>query len=201
MLLMWVQITAAQGPAECERAVAMALRAMEKDAQDHDVALQLIEENATPAGFKSVLLQLQGDAARAWLSQWEGSVQCVFASPFRPGHRRKNWFVGIRRCEVPQGDASLDERDLRFQACRASGKGGQHVNTTDSAVHATHLPSGISVKVMTERSQHANKRLARELLAIQLARRNAEHLAGAEQARSLQHWQVARGDPVKRFRV
>lgn len=200
MLLMWVQITAAQGPAECERAVAMALRAMVKDAQDHDVALQLIEENATPAGFKSVLLQLQGDAARAWLSQWEGSVQCVFASPFRPGHRRKNWFVGVRRCEVPQGDASLDERDLRFQTCRASGKGGQHVNTTDSAVHATHLPSGISVKVMTERSQHANKRLAWALIAMKLAERAEQGAQDARHDRNQQHWSLQRGSPVRVLR-
>ena len=121
MLLTLVQITAAQGPAECERAVDIALRAMLRDAAKHGVDLQIVEENATACGFKSVLLQARGDSVDAWLRQWEGSVQCVFASPFRPGHRRKNWFVGIRRCEVPELDASLDERDLRFQACRASG--------------------------------------------------------------------------------
>ena len=65
------------------------------------------------------------------------------------------------------GEAAL--RDIRYEAVRASGPGGQHVNKTDSAVRATHLPSGLSVKVQTERSQHANKRLARALLAHKLA--------------------------------
>jgi peptide chain release factor len=68
-------------------------------------------------------------------------------------------------------------------------------------VHATHVASGLSVKVGTERSQHANKRLARELLAIKLAQRNAGAQDAARQGRSRQHWQVARGSPVKVFRA
>ncbi|QIL84121.1 peptide chain release factor H [Diaphorobacter sp. HDW4A] len=198
--MMLVQITAAQGPAECERAVDMALRALLRDAPGYGVELQLVEENATACGYKSVLLQARGDAAAAWLSKWEGSVQCVFESPFRPGHRRKNWFVGIRRCEVPEHDATLDERDLRFQACRASGKGGQHVNTTDSAVHATHLPSGIAVKVMTERSQHANKRLARALIAMKLQQLAEQGVDAARHDRNQQHWSLERGNPVRVLR-
>ncbi|MBF5004789.1 peptide chain release factor H [Diaphorobacter sp. NR2-3-3-1] len=195
-----VQITAAQGPAECERAVDMTLRAMLRDAPKHHVELQLVEENATACGYKSVLLQVRGEPASAWLAQWEGSVQCVFESPFRPGHRRKNWFVGVRRCEVPELDATLDERDLRFQACRASGKGGQHVNTTDSAVHATHLPSGIAVKVMTERSQHANKRLARALIAMKLQQMAEQSADAARHDRNQQHWSLERGNPVRVLR-
>ena len=200
MLLTLVQITAAQGPAECERAVDIALRAMLRDAAKDGVDLQIVEDYATACGFKSVLLQARGDSADAWLRQWEGSVQCVFASPFRPGHRRKNWFVGVRRCEVPEQDASLDERDLRFQTCRASGKGGQHVNTTDSAVHATHLPSGISVKVMTERSQHANKRLAKALIAMKLQQLAEQSADAARHDRNQQHLSLERGNPVRVLR-
>ena len=91
--------------------------------------------------------------------------------------------------------------EIVFQACKASGRGGQHVNTTDSAVHALHVPSGISVKVMSERSQHANKRLARELLALKLARLNAQGEGQARRTRSQQHWEVERGSPVKVFRA
>ncbi|QNP47559.1 peptide chain release factor H [Diaphorobacter aerolatus] len=195
-----VQITAAQGPSECERAVAVTLRAMLRDALRAEVQLHPVEENATVAGFKSVLLQVQGAHAHDWLLQWEGTVQCVFASPFRPGHRRKNWFVGIRRCDVAEDDPALDDRDLRFQACRASGKGGQHVNTTDSAVHATHLPSGISVKVMTERSQHANKRLARALIAMKLAELAQQNADLARRDRNQQHGSLERGNPVRVLR-
>ena len=203
-MLLMLQITAAQGPAECERAVAMTLRSMLDDAARQHVSLQLLEENATPAGFKSVLLRVEGEAAEVWLRHWEGSVQCIFTSPFRPGHKRKNWFVGVERCELPelheQGDMPIDDRDMLYQACRASGKGGQHVNTTDSAVHATHVPSGISVKVMTERSQHANKRLARALIAMKLAERIAQQQGAARRALSEQHWSLVRGNPVRVLR-
>ena len=68
-------------------------------------------------------------------------------------------------------------------------------------MHATHVASGIAVKVMTERSQHANKRLARELIAIKLAQRNAESTEGSRKQRTQQHWDVERGQAVKVFRL
>ena len=90
---------------------------------------------------------------------------------------------------------------MRLQTCRAGGKGGQHVNTTDSAVHAVHVASGIALKVMTERSQHANKRLAREMIALKLAQRQEQSLQQSARQRSQQHWQVERGSPVKLMRA
>lgn len=74
----------------------------------------------------------------------------------------KNWYVGIGRFSA---DEHIQSDEIRFETLRSSGPGGQHVNKTDSAVRATHLASGISVKVQSERSQHANKRLARLLIA------------------------------------
>ena len=197
--MLLIQLTASHGPQECERAAQLTLNALLREAQAAGIAFEVLNCVDTEAGCKSALLRSDSDGAALWVAPWLGTIQWTFTSPFRPLHKRKNWFVALQRCEVPA--ALPTDGEIRFQACKASGAGGQHVNTTDSAVHATHLASGLSVKVSTERSQHANKRLARELLAIQLARRNADHLAGAEQARSLQHWQVARGDPVKRFRA
>lgn len=197
--MLLIQLTASHGPQECERAAQLTLNALLREAQAAGIAFEVLNCVDTEAGCKSALLRSDSDGAALWVAPWLGTIQWTFTSPFRPLHKRKNWFVALQRCEVPA--ALPTDGEIRFQACKASGAGGQHVNTTDSAVHATHLASGLSVKVSTERSQHANKRLARELLAIQLAKRNAEHLAGAEQARSLQHWQVARGDPVKRFRA
>ena len=197
--MLLIQLTASHGPQECERAAQLTLKALLREAQAAGIAFEVLSCADTEAGCKSALLRSDSDGAALWVAPWLGTIQWTFTSPFRPLHKRKNWFVALQRCEVLA--ALPTDGEIRFQACKASGAGGQHVNTTDSAVHATHLASGLSVKVSTERSQHANKRLARELLAIQLAKRNAEHLAGAEQARSLQHWQVARGDPVKRFRA
>jgi peptide chain release factor len=197
--MLLIQITASHGPLECERAAQLTLQRLLKEAAADGVAFELLECVETDAGCKSALLRSGSDDAPSWIAPWLGTIQWVFASPFRPQHPRKNWFVAVQRCAVPEAVPS--DGEIRFQACKASGAGGQHVNTTDSAVHATHVASGLSVKVSTERSQHANKRLARELLAIKLAQRQAEQWDDAKHARSQQHWQVARGDPVKVFRV
>lgn len=206
--MLLIQITAAQGPAECELAVRLTLQALLDDARRAGVQAEQVESLATAAGYKSVLLQLQpprpGDerALQAWLQGWLGSIQCIFPSPLRPGHRRKNWFVAVQRCPTA-GEGphpALREEDIDYQACRASGKGGQHVNTTDSAVHAVHRPSGIAVKVMSARSQHANKQLARALIALRLAEQAQARQAAARQARTQLHWQVDRGNPVRVLR-
>ncbi len=96
--------------------------------------------------------------------------------------------------------AALLDKDLRFETLRSSGPGGQHVNTTDSAVRATHVPSGLSVKVQTERSQHANKRLARALLAHKLAALAQDALGQSRAARRVQHHQVQRGNAGRVFK-
>jgi peptide chain release factor len=103
--------------------------------------------------------------------------------------------------DAPQGNTiTLQDKDLRFETLRASGPGGQHVNKTDSAVRATHLPSGLCVKVQTERSQHANKRLARALLAHKLASASADVINAAREARWLQHYDVERGNAGRVFK-
>ena len=82
---------------------------------------------------------------------------------------------------------------------RSSGPGGQHVNKTDSAVRATHLASGISVKVQSERSQHANKRLARLLIAWKLEQQQQENSAVLKSQRRMFHHQIERGNPRRTF--
>jgi len=114
-----------------------------------------------------------------------------------PKHKRKNWFFSGQMYEV--SDTQLD-KGVTFQACRASGAGGQHVNTTDSAVRATHTETGTSVRVESERSQHANKRLARALLFQKLEATKLEQMTQQEKARWQQHWEVERGNPVKTFK-
>lgn len=197
MLLM--QLSAAQGPAECQLAVANALRRLAHEADAAAVDLRIVEQEAgeRAATLRSVLLSLDGDGAEALARNWEGTVQWVCASPYRPRHARKNWFIGVT-CFAPP-PAAL-EGEVRFETMRASGPGGQHVNTTDSAVRATHLATGTSVRVQSERSQHANKRLALQLISRLLAQR-AQDAADAQRAdRRLAHHRVARGDPVRVFR-
>ncbi|RZG46758.1 peptide chain release factor H [Acinetobacter wuhouensis] len=193
-----VQISAALGPAECELAVKYTLQEMQKEAKNKKIDLEIIESNETKYGYSSILLNVNDDA-KTWLNNWLGTIQWTFQSKIRPNHKRKNWFVGVSLMEVPQQLPTDDT--IIFQACRASGAGGQHVNTTDSAIHATHVASGISVKVMSERSQHANKRLAKELIALKLLQQLESQQANNKQAQHQQHALVERGNAIRCFKL
>ena len=99
---------------------------------------------------------------------WEGSVLWHSTSnPYRPGHKRKNWFVGVHFIDdlkLPE----IDERDIVYSACRSGGNGGQNVNKVETSIRATHLPSGISVRCSDERSQFQNKQTAKRRLMLKL---------------------------------
>ncbi|WP_188706598.1 peptide chain release factor H [Silvimonas iriomotensis] len=193
-----LQLSAGQGPAECCRAVAGILNRLLAEATAHAIPAAVLETEAGPLAstLRSALISLDGPDAQAFAQGWAGSAQWICASPYRPRHARKNWFIGIAICETP---ASLPDTGIRFEACRASGPGGQHVNKTESAIRATHIASGISVRVETERSQHANKRLAMALLAHKLAEHAERVQAEQRAARRQLHHDVARGNPVRVF--
>ena len=198
-MVQMLQISSAQGPAECELAVRHALRAVCREAESAGIAVSMVEEFPTSHGYRSVLLELSGaaHAVETLVQNWAGSVQWICASPMRVGYPRKNWFIGVQI--LPSPKALPDDNTIVFQTCKASGKGGQHVNKTESAVRATHTTSGLSVKVQTERSQHANKRLARELLGIKLAQLQSTHQMQHAQAAHVLHGQVERGNPIRVF--
>lgn len=199
-----LQLTANTGPEECCLAVRKALHVLLRECAAQGVTAELLEEVAgdKPGNLRSALLALQGDAAHTLAARWCGSLQWSCLSPYRPGHKRKNWFIGAEVFAPDEAGVAdtLDDKDLRFETLRASGPGGQHVNKTDSAVRATHVPSGLSVKVQTERSQHANKRLARALLAHKLANAASQVASAARTARWLQHYVVARGNAARVFK-
>ncbi|MBK6596079.1 MAG: peptide chain release factor H [Burkholderiales bacterium] len=199
-----LQLTANTGPEECCLAVRKALQVLLRECADAGVTAEPLEQipGDKPCNLRSVLLALEGAAAHTVAQRWRGSVQWTCPSPYRPGHKRKNWFIGAEVFEpdAPSASEALRDGDLRFETLRASGPGGQHVNKTDSAVRATHVPTGLSVKVQTERSQHANKRLARALLAHKLASAATEDTNAARNARWLQHYGVERGNAGRVFR-
>lgn len=194
-----LQLSAAQGPDECALAVAKALQRLLREAEASGVEARMIEEEAGPrrGTLLSVLLALDGDSAATLAEEWSGTLQWVCASPYRPNHGRKNWYFGGARFNAPP--ASL-EGEVRFETLRSSGPGGQHVNTTDSAVRATHVASGLSVKVQSERSQHANKRLALLLIARKLEERAEQASSELRAERRLVHHHLQRGNPRRVFR-
>lgn len=197
-----LQLSAGQGPEECAKAVALALKRLLKEAKEANIdvcPLELIESQHAGC-FKSVLLKLEGDRALTFATNWTGIMQWICPSPFRPTHKRKNWFFSGQTFNQP-GEVQLanGKDEICYKTCRASGAGGQHVNTTDSAVQAIHMASGISVRVESERSQHANKRLARILIMHKLNQIKAENEAKRDKSRWSQHWDLKRGDPARVF--
>lgn len=196
--MLMLQLSAGHGPNECQVAVQLALRKLLRESEQYGVAAEVLEDAPTEHGFYSALVSLTGDREQELAKQWTGTIQWNCPSPLRAKYPRKNWFIGVGRVEVPAfipADAAIV-----FSTCKSSGKGGQHVNKTESAVHAKHIVTGISVKVQTERSQHANKKLARELIAIKLAELESKVTATHKQDAHAQHWNVERGNPVRVFR-
>ena len=197
-----LQLSAGQGPVECCQAVGLALKMIEKQCHELAIPLDIVEAVKTKERgcFKSLLLQLDAtnnDSAKQLAESWHGAMLWVCQSQHRPKHKRKNWFFSGQMYEI-----NVDQLDksVTFQTCRASGAGGQHVNKTDSAVRATHTATGTSVRVESERSQHANKRLARALLFQKLETAKLDAMTQQEKARWQQHWEVERGNPVKTFK-
>jgi peptide chain release factor len=206
-------VTAGRGPAECRIAVANTLAAMAREAEtsglDLDVAAGPDPDGHGPA---SAIAVVSGDGAVLFAERWSGSIQWTAESPLRPRHKRKNWFIGVMA--LPEASpryppplprdgreaASLDLREVRFEAFRAGGPGGQHQNKTESAVRAVHAPSGLAAVARDGRSQHRNKMVAVERLAMLLRTSQEVAAIADQQAVYLNHDRLERGNPVRRFR-
>jgi peptide chain release factor len=199
LLMIWLQITANTGPVECCLAVKKAVDVLCVEADREGVTVSLVEQLAGPVDgtYRSVLLELDGEHERVLALRWCGSLLWVCESPYRKLHKRKNWFLSSAAFAPPQVSSACGE--IRYEATRASGPGGQHVNKTDSAIRATHVATGLSVKVQTERSQHANKRLAGQLLASKLAELAQAVTQKDKAARRMQHLQAERGNAARVF--
>lgn len=197
-------ITSGRGPAECRIAVAHVLAAMRREAEAMHLGFDVttraeVQADDEPA---SAIALVSGEPAAAgtFAARWQGSVQWTAASPVRPNHKRKNWFIGVSRLAPPPArGVTLDPRHVRFEPLRAGGPGGQHQNKTESAVRAVHGPTGLAVVAREERSQHRNKALALQRLAELL--RLDEALSGEADRQHVQagHAAVERGRPVRRF--
>jgi peptide chain release factor len=194
-------VTSGRGPVECRIAVARVLDRIAREADAAgvgcDAALGPDPDGEGPA---SALVILSGDGAGSVARRWIGSVLWVAQSSVRQGHKRKNWYVGVMALPIaPIALKAVALSDVRFEAFRAGGPGGQHQNKTESAVRAVHVPTGLAVVAREERSQHRNKAMALERLAA-LIKAGGELTAALEQQRAhASHDKLERGNPVRRF--
>ena len=198
-------LTSGRGPAECRIALIGILERMVQEAETLGITLDIAEGHAPDKhGPASAIVIVNASAAEAqhFAGRWAGTLLWVCPSPVRPTHRRKNWFVGCTLFEedLAVAPGKLSETDVAFETLRAGGPGGQHQNTTESAVRATHRSSQLSVVVRQERSQHRNKAIA--LARLQALLEASQSLAERQDRKQVQaaHDALERGAPVRTFR-
>lgn len=172
-----VSIHAGAGGTDAQDWAQMLLRMYVRWAEQNDYSVQTIEQSdGEEAGIKSVTLEIAGPFAYGKLKGEHGVHRLVRLSPFNSDNLRQTSFAKAEVIpKVDQPDAvAIDEKDLKIDVYRSGGKGGQSVNTTDSAVRITHLPTGVVVAIQNERSQLQNKETALTILRSKLAQLQLE---------------------------
>jgi peptide chain release factor 2 len=198
----YVEIHAGAGGTESQDWALMLMRMYTRWAEKSGDKVEILEiHDGEEAGIKSATLLVKGENAYGWLKTESGVHRLVRISPFDSNARRHTSFASV--WVYPEVDDSIEieinEADVRTDTYRASGAGGQHINTTDSAVRLTHVPTGIVVQCQSERSQHKNRATAWKMLRARLYEAELEKREAAAAATSASKTEIGWGHQIRSY--
>jgi peptide chain release factor 2 len=198
----FLEIHSGAGGTESDDWASMLLRLYMRWGEKHNYKVSLVDQLAgEEAGIKSATLKIEGLKAYGWLKVESGIHRLVRISPFNSAGKRHTSFASIS--VLPIVDESFEitviESDLRIDTYRSSGAGGQHVNTTDSAVRITHIPSGIVAQCQNNRSQHKNKEECLSMLKSKLYERELQKRREEAEAQNDKKTDIGWGHQIRSY--
>jgi len=198
----YLEVHSGAGGTESQDWANMLLRMYTRWAEQHRMKVELMEiHDGEEAGIKSATLLIKGHNAYGWLKTESGVHRLVRISPYDSQARRHTSFSSIWTYPVIDDsiDVDINESDCRIDTYRASGAGGQHVNTTDSAVRITHNPTGIVVQCQQERSQHKNRAKAWDMLRARIYEAELQKREEAANAEAASKTDIGWGHQIRSY--